>query len=133
FLYREKRFIQTNPDKGRKNGLLSSYITGLAFAFAWTPCVGPILGAILAFAGTQETVHQGVVLLSIYSLGLGLPFLLTALAMQSFLTLFQRIRGYLRGIEIGAGLMVVTMGMVMVTNNLTWMTGQLTFLNRFVW
>lgn len=133
FLYREKRFVQTNPDKGRKQGLLSSYITGLAFAFAWTPCVGPILGAILAFAGTQETVHQGVVLLSIYSLGLGLPFLLTALAMQSFLTVFRRIRGYLRGIEVGAGLLVVAMGMLMFTNNLTWIAGQLTFLNQFVW
>ncbi len=72
-------------------------------------------------------------LLSIYSLGLGLPFLLAALAMQGFLTLFRRIRGYLRGIEVGAGLLVVTMGMLMLTNNLTWIAGQLTFLNQFVW
>ncbi len=132
-LYREKRLIQPDSKQGQKRGLLSTYVTGLAFAFAWTPCVGPILGAILAFAGTQETVHQGVLLLSIYSLGLGLPFLLAALAMQSFLTLFRRVKGYLRGIEVGAGLLVVTMGMLMLTNNLTRIAGQLTFLNQFVW
>lgn len=132
-LFREKRFIQTNADKGWKQGLIGSYITGLAFAFAWTPCVGPILGAILAFAGTQETIRQGVLLLSIYSLGLGFPFLLAALAMQSFLSLFRQIKGYLRGIEVGAGLLVISMGILMLSNNLTWIAGQLTLLNQFVW
>ena len=129
WLYREKRLIQMSPNKG----LAGSYVTGLAFAFAWTPCVGPILGVILTLAATQGTVNQGVMLLSVYSLGLGLPFLLTALAIQSFLSLFVWVKGYLRMIEVGAGSLVVVMGFLMVTNNLTWIAGQLTFLNRFVW
>lgn len=128
-LYREKRLTQTHP----KKGLIGSYITGLAFAFAWTPCVGPILGAILTLAATREAVNDGVMLLSVYSLGLALPFLLTALATQAFLTLFHRLKGYLRTIEVGAGFLVVVMGLLMLTNNLTWISGKLTFLNRFVW
>jgi cytochrome c-type biogenesis protein len=128
-LYREKRFTENKPHKG----LVGAYITGLAFAFAWTPCIGPILGAILTFSATQETVSRGVLLLSIYSLGLGVPFLLAALGMQSFLTLFVRIKGSLRAIEVAAGLLIVVMGTLMLTNNLTWLSGQLAFLNQFVW
>jgi cytochrome c biogenesis protein CcdA len=64
---------------------------------------------------------------------LGLPFLLTAVATQSFLSLFVRVKGYLRAIEVGAGSLVVVMGFLMVTNHLTWIAGQLSFLNRFVW
>lgn len=128
-LYREKRFSQTN----RKKGLVGSYITGLVFAFAWTPCVGPILGAILTLAATQESVGSGVMLLSIYSLGLGVPFFLAALATQKFLTLFHRFKGHLRTIEVGSGLLVITMGVLILTNHLTWIAGQLTFLNQFVW
>ena len=128
-LYREKRFAQTSP----KKGLVHAYVTGLAFAFAWTPCVGPILGAILTLAATQETVGRGEMLLSVYSLGLGLPFLLSALAMHSFVILFRRIKGYLRTIEIGAGVMVIVMGVLILTNNLSWIAGELIFLNQFVW
>jgi cytochrome c-type biogenesis protein len=80
-LYREKRFLRS----GLSKGVVGAFITGLAFAFAWTPCIGPILGAILTFSATQETVSRGILLLSIYSLGLGVPFLLAALGMQSFL------------------------------------------------
>ena len=128
-LYREKRVTENNPHKG----LVGAYITGLAFAFAWTPCIGPILGAILTFSATQETVSRGVLLLSIYSLGLGVPFLLAALGMQSFLTLFGRIKGSLRAIEVAAGLLIVVIGTLMLTNNVTWLSGQLAFLNQFVW
>jgi len=128
-LYRERRFAQSSL----KTGLVASYLTGLVFAFAWTPCIGPILAAILTLSATQETVGHGVTLLSVYSLGLGVPFLLTALATHSFLTLFRQIKGYLRTIEVGAGLLVIVMGILMLTNNLTWIAGQLTFLNQFVW
>lgn len=128
-LYRERRFAQPRLH----TGLAGSYLTGLAFAFAWTPCVGPILGAILTFSATQETVGRGMTLLSVYSLGLGVPFLLSALATHSFLTLFRQIRGYLRTVEVGAGVLVVVMGLLMLTNNLTWIASQLTFLNQFVW
>lgn len=128
-LYREMRFMRNTPPKGA----VGAFITGLAFAFAWTPCIGPILGAILTFAATQETVSRGVLLLSIYSLGLGVPFLLAALGMQSFLALFGRIKGSLRSIEVAAGLLIVVMGALMLTNNVTWLSGQLAFLNQFVW
>jgi cytochrome c-type biogenesis protein len=128
-LYREKRFLRSSPPKGA----VGAFITGLAFAFAWTPCIGPILGAILTFSATQETVSRGVLLLSTYSLGLGVPFLLAALGMQSFLTLFGRIKGSLRAIEVAAGLLIVVMGTLMLTNNLSWLSGQLAFLNQFVW
>jgi len=128
-LYREKRFLHRSPPQGA----VGAFITGVAFAFAWTPCVGPILGAILTFAATQETVSRGVLLLSVYSLGLGVPFLLAALGIQSFLTLFKRIKGSLRTIEVAAGLLIVVMGALMLTNNLTWISGQLAFLNQFVW
>jgi len=128
-LYREKHFIQALPNAG----LLGAFVTGLAFAFAWTPCIGPILGAILTFAATQETVNQGVILMAAYSLGLGVPFFVTAIAAHSFLTVFRRVKGYLRAVEVGAGLMVVAMGVLMLTNNVSWLSGQLAFLNRFVW
>ncbi len=128
-LYREKRFLHSTPAKGA----VGAFITGVAFAFAWTPCIGPILGAILTFSATQETVSRGVLLLSIYSLGLGVPFLLAALGTQSFLTLFRQIKGSLRTIEVAAGLLVVVMGALMLTNNVTWLSGQLAFLNQFVW
>lgn len=128
-LIREKRLVQTAPHKG----LAGSFLTGLAFAFAWTPCIGPILGAILTVSAAQETVGHGVLLLSLYSLGLGLPFLFTALATHSFLILFGRVRSYVRAIEVGAGCLVIVMGLLILTDTLTWMTGQLTLLNRFAW
>ncbi|MEO5340450.1 MAG: cytochrome c biogenesis protein CcdA [Magnetococcus sp. MYC-9] len=109
-LNREARFdLQKKPP-----GLLGAYLMGLAFAFGWTPCVGPILAAILAVAGSQESVQQGIVLLAVYSAGLGLPFLLAGLAINHFFQFFTRVRSYLRHVEIVSGLLLVGVGLLIL-------------------
>ncbi|MCY1356364.1 Cytochrome C biogenesis protein transmembrane region [compost metagenome] len=93
---------------------------GVAFAFGWTPCIGPILGSILTLsAATGRTGASGVALLSIYSLGLGLPFLLTAWFTNHFLAQMKRLRRWSRVIHIGAGVILILMGAAMVTGQLT--------------
>jgi cytochrome c-type biogenesis protein len=91
----------------------------LAFAFGWTPCIGPILGAILVYASQQETVAQGVWLLVAYSLGLGIPFILSGLAVNGFFAAFGRLRRHMRIIEYVAGALLVGVGLLLVTNRLT--------------
>ena len=103
----------------RPLGLVGAYVVGLAFAFGWTPCIGPILGAILLYASQQETVTQGVVLLSAYSAGLGIPFLLSALAVNAFFRVFGRLRGSMRTVEIVSGALLVAVGLLLVTDRLT--------------
>lgn len=88
---------------------------GSAFAFAWTPCIGPVLGAILALAGTSGTLASGVGLLAVYSLGLALPFLIAALALEPFLRASHRLRPYLPWFERGAGVLLIVVGVLMVT------------------
>lgn len=90
-------------------------VMGAAFAFGWTPCIGPILTVVLATAATRETLAQGVLLLVAYSLGLGTPFLLSALGLHRF---FLRVRPHLRPINIASGLLLATFGLVMLTGNL---------------
>ena len=84
--------------------------SGLAFAFGWTPCIGPILGAILLYASQQETVAQGVVLLSAYSAGLGIPFLLSALAVNWFFKASGGLRRSMRAIEVASGVLLIGVG-----------------------
>ena len=122
WLYSEKRVqVEKKP-----TSLFGAFFVGLAFAFGWTPCIGPILAGILAIAGTQETVGQGVRLLAVYSAGLGLPFLLTALAINKFLSVFKRIRKHYHLIEIVSGLLLVVIGLLIFTNRFTliakWLT-----------
>jgi cytochrome c-type biogenesis protein len=122
WLYSEKRVqVERKPTT-----LFGAFFVGLAFAFGWTPCIGPILGGILAIAGTQATVGQGVQLLAVYSAGLGLPFLLTALAINQFFTVFKRIRKHYHLIEIVSGLLLVVIGVLIFTNRFTliakWLT-----------
>jgi len=122
WLYSEKRVqVERKPTT-----LFGAFFVGLAFAFGWTPCIGPILGGILAIAGTQQTVGQGVQLLAVYSAGLGLPFLLTALAINQFFTVFKRIRKHYHLIEIVSGLLLVLIGVLIFTNRFTliakWLT-----------
>lgn len=103
-LYREKRAQVRKPV-----GLLGAYVMGLAFAFGWTPCIGPILAAILAIAGAQETVGRGAELLAVYSFGLGAPFLLAALAMEPFLGFIAGFKQHFLKVErIVGGLLVLT-------------------------
>jgi cytochrome c-type biogenesis protein len=105
--------------ESRPLGLLGAYVVGLAFAFGWTPCIGPILGAILLYASQQETVGQGVVLLSAYSAGLGIPFLLSGLAVNWFFKAFARLRTQMRAVEVVSGVLLVGVGVLLVTDRLT--------------
>ena len=114
FLQYEKRFHTTS----KRLGLFGSFLVGLAFAFGWTPCIGPILGAILAFAGTQETVKEGVLLLSAYSLGLGIPFFVTGIAMNSVMGLTRGMRAHYRKVEIVSGILLIAVGILILTNSL---------------
>lgn len=97
-------------------GYLGSLVVGITFAVGWTPCVGPILGAILSLASTADTVERGVGLLVAYSAGLGLPFLLSAVALGSFLKLFQRYRRLMPTVERAAGVLLVVVGVLVYTN-----------------
>jgi len=115
FLHYEKRF----HTESKPVGLLGSFVIGLAFAFGWTPCIGPILAGILLLAGSQETVFQGIGLLATYSLGLGLPFLITGISINSFLGLFHRIKRHFRVIEIISGTFLIVVGVLIFTNYLS--------------
>ncbi len=115
FLNYEKRFHLQE----KKLGILGSFAVGAAFAFGWTPCIGPVLAGILAIASQQETVLQGIILLFVYSLGLGIPFFLTAISINKFFTLFNRIKKHFHTIEVVGGVMLVAVGILMMTNYLT--------------
>jgi len=97
-------------------GYLGSLAVGITFAIGWTPCVGPILGAILSLAGTAETVKRGITLLVAYSAGLGLPFLISALALGPFLAFFKRYRRFIPVVERAAGVVLVVVGVLVFTN-----------------
>ena len=97
-------------------GYLGSLVVGITFAIGWTPCVGPILGAILSLAGTSETVQRGIGLLVAYSAGLGVPFLLSAVALGSFLKFFRRYRPLIPVMERSAGVLLVVVGVLVFTN-----------------
>lgn len=127
FLYQDKRFH--NVPKPR--GMFGAFILGLAFAFGWTPCIGPILAGILTFASTKDTVMQGVFLLTVYSAGLGLPFLLTSLGLKKFLSFYRRFKNHFKTVEVVSGVLVVAVGLLILTNNFTRLAGYLSFLNRF--
>jgi cytochrome c-type biogenesis protein len=105
--------------KNRPLGLLGAYVVGLAFAFGWTPCIGPILGAILLYASQEETVLQGIVLLSAYAAGLGIPFIASGLAVNGFFAAFRRLRGWMRPIEYVSGALLVGVGLLLLTDRLT--------------
>jgi cytochrome c-type biogenesis protein len=97
-------------------GFIGSFLVGVTFAIGWTPCVGPILGAILSLAGTAETVQRGVGLLAAYSAGLGVPFLLSAIALGGFLKFFKRYRPFIPVVERGAGVLLVAVGVLVLMN-----------------
>jgi cytochrome c-type biogenesis protein len=105
--------------KGRPMGLIGAYIVGLAFAFGWTPCIGPILASVLLIAAREETVGRGVLLLVAYSAGLGIPFILSGFAINGFFAAFQRMRRYMRAVEYVAGALLVAVGVLLLTDRLT--------------
>ena len=106
----EKRvYLQKKP-----SGFAGTFIVGIAFAAGWTPCIGPILSSILMVAATSGQVGEGVALLSVYSLGLGLPFLLAGLLFHQFVVAFNRFRKHIRLIEIGTGVMLMAVGIMLM-------------------
>jgi len=108
------------PSQSVTTGYLRSFLTGGIFSLAWTPCVGPILGGILTLALGSETAWQGAYLLAIYSLGLGLPFLIMGIAFDSITPLLKRIRRYSTAIYIISGLLLIATGILILTNRLVW-------------
>jgi len=102
-------------------GYAGSFLMGLAFACGWTPCIGPILSAILALAATRETVAQGMRLLFVYSMGLGVPFILTGFAVGGFLRFFGRYKRHIRTGEILAGALLIAVGALVFADRLTWL------------
>jgi cytochrome c-type biogenesis protein len=115
WLYQEKR-VQTSR---KPAGFLGAGLVGVAFAFGWTPCIGPILAGILAVAGSQDTIGQGVRLLAVYSLGLGVPFMATALMIDRFIAAKGRIGRHYHTIELVSGALLVVIGMLIFTNRFT--------------
>jgi cytochrome c-type biogenesis protein len=121
FLESEKRMhAQKKPA-----GPIGAMLVGVAFAFGWTPCIGPILGGILAIAGSKNSVSEGIILLAVYSLGLGIPFLLTSLAINQFFGAAKKIRRYYHTIELVSGGLLIAIGVLIIT-------GQLTIITRYL-
>lgn len=113
-----ERYLQFNL-KDKPAGYLGSVLVGITFAVAWTPCVGPILGAILALAGTSGEIGRGTILLSSYAAGLGLPFFLSAVAINSFMQFSQSFRRYIRGFHVAGGILLVIVGLLLITDYMT--------------
>ncbi|MEE8351465.1 MAG: cytochrome c biogenesis protein CcdA [Rhodospirillales bacterium] len=114
-LYREARFHAER----RPAGLIGPYIIGLAFAFGWTPCVGPVLAAILMVAGSDASVSYGSSLLAVYSAGLGIPFLLAAIAMKPFLSFMNRFKKHMKTVERVIGGLLVGTGILFLTGSMS--------------
>jgi cytochrome c-type biogenesis protein len=127
-LYADKRMHNLG---GGKNSF-GAFMVGFAFAFGWTPCIGPILGAILALAMQQNTLGRGVMLLAIYSAGLAVPFLLTALSIERFLAFYARFRQHLHKVEVASGVLLIFLGLLIGFDKFTYLNNYLGFLNRWV-
>jgi cytochrome c-type biogenesis protein len=129
-LQREARYqTQSKPAS-----LIGAYGVGLAFAFGWTPCIGPVLAAILSLAAREESVSQGMVLLAVYSLGLGIPFLLAGLSVNGFLGFFDRFKSKLHRVEQAMGALLVVTGILFLTGGMQtlsyWLLEQFPALGR---
>jgi cytochrome c-type biogenesis protein len=117
WLHLQKRLEVTKPV-----GLWGAYVIGLAFAFGWTPCIGPILAAILAVAASEQTVAKGASLLAVYSLGLGIPFIIAAFAIEPFAAFLARFKNYLHRVEQAMGALLVLTGIAFLTGSLNQMS-----------
>ena len=129
-LYREAR-IQVDDETLRRASMGGSFLMGLAFAFGWTPCIGPVLGSVLGIASARDSAGQGAALLFVYSMGLGIPFLLAALFVEPFLEFLARFRKHLGVVEKAMGVMLVLTGIAFLTG---WMqTMAFALLEWFPW
>jgi len=115
-LYRQARFVAD----GQGAGLAGAYLMGLAFAFGWTPCIGPVLATVLTLAASEASLGAGVRLLLVYSLGLGIPFILAAMAIGPFVAFLQRFRRHIGRVETAMGLLLVLTGVLILTGSLNW-------------
>jgi cytochrome c-type biogenesis protein len=111
--------------------MLGAFVIGFAFAFGWTPCLGPILSAILVIASQEDKVLTGILLLAVYSLGLAVPFLLTSLLMERFLKFYSRFRSHMHALEVASGGLLIALGVLLVIGRFTLISSWLSFLNRF--
>ncbi|HUQ49486.1 MAG TPA: cytochrome c biogenesis protein CcdA, partial [Terriglobales bacterium] len=127
-LYSDKRMHNVT---GGKN-VFGAFVVGFAFAFGWTPCIGPILAGILTLAAAQGTVSQGILLLAIYSLGLAVPFLLTSLGIERFLAFYARFRQHLHKVEVASGVLLIIIGLLIGFGKFTIFNQYFGFLNDFV-
>ena len=118
--------------KATQPGIWSGFLLGFAFAFGWTPCIGPILSAVLILAARSDTIARGVLLLAVYSAGLAIPFLLTALGIGKFMVFYKNFRKYLHAVELFSGALLLFIGGLVFVNRLTWFNGKLSFLNSIV-
>jgi len=121
FLMRERRLHLAE----KPLGYLGSAFVGVAFGAAWTPCVGPILGAIFTLAAAEASLRHGMALLGVYALGLAIPFLLTAVALDRFLVWFQRFRPYIVWVDRVAGVLLIVLGLLLVSDRFTLLAGYL--------
>ena len=129
FLLRERKIHHLHA---KPVGLLGTVLVGMAFAAGWTPCVGPILGSILLYASTEGSVSRGIELLLVYSLGLGIPFFLTSLAINSFLLHVRKINRYMKVITITGGLFLIFVGILIFTNSYQIFSGYMSaFFDKF--
>lgn len=127
-LYTDARLHQV---KGG-NTAWGAFVIGFAFAFGWTPCVGPILAVILGFAAAQDSVFKGILLLAVYSLGLAVPFLLTSLGIERFLKFYSRFRRFMHTVEVASGALLIALGVLLVMGRFTIISNYFSFLNKFV-
>lgn len=123
--YYEKKFISFKNTKGT----FGAFLMGMAFAAGWTPCVGPILTSILVYASSFETLNRGILLLVAYSLGLAVPFVLTALAIESLSTKLKKLNKYLEILSIFSGIIMIVMGILIFTNKLGLLSQYFNFIN----
>jgi cytochrome c-type biogenesis protein len=119
-----ERYLQFNL-KDKPAGYLGSVLVGITFAVAWTPCVGPVLGAVLALASASGEVGRGIFLLSSYAAGLAVPFFLSALAVNSFFQFSQRFRRYIHAVHVTGGMLLIIVGVLLISDYMT-------FLNAYV-
>jgi cytochrome c-type biogenesis protein len=110
---------------------IGAFVIGFAFAFGWTPCLGPILTVILGFASQEDTLVKGILLLALYSLGLAVPFLLTSVLMERFLKFYSRFRSHMHALEVASGVLMIALGVLLVLGRFTLISSWLSFLNRF--
>jgi len=113
------------------NTPIGAFVIGFAFAFGWTPCLGPILTAILTIAGEQDTLVKGILLLAVYSLGLAVPFLFTSLLMERFLKFYSRFRSHMHALEVASGGLLIALGVLLVIGRFSLISSWFSFLNRF--